>query len=381
MQENRSFDHYFGTLRGVRGYGDPRPVMLPSGRSVFHQPSAGRQRRDPALPPGQRHHQRPADQEPRSQLEGRCRRMGALRRLGQAQDAADDGPFPPRGHPLLPRARRRLHDLRRLSRLDPRPDQPQPHVPVHRHQRACRWATPGRRRSPTPTTPTGPPTPPRTSPTFKGAGWTTYAERLQASGVSWKLYQEYDNFGDNSLAFFKRFRGLAPERRPLPARPRDRARLDRRPTPTHERRRPSRRRLRQGRRRRHAAAGLVDRRADQIFRASRGAARARRVADRAADRRRSPPIPAVWAKTVFILNYDENDGFFDHCPPPVPALAPGAGQSTVDAARRGLSGPGGRPRPARAADRGLALVARRLGQFAGLRPHLGDPLPGARASA
>ncbi len=24
MQENRSFDHYFGTMRGVRGFGDPR---------------------------------------------------------------------------------------------------------------------------------------------------------------------------------------------------------------------------------------------------------------------------------------------------------------------------------------------------------------------
>jgi phospholipase C len=28
--------------------------------------------------------------------------------------------------------------------------------------------------------------------------------------------------------------------------------------------------------------------------------------------------PEVWAKTVFILNYDENDGIFDHVPPPVP---------------------------------------------------------------
>jgi phospholipase C len=27
--------------------------------------------------------------------------------------------------------------------------------------------------------------------------------------------------------------------------------------------------------------------------------------------------PDVWAKTVFILNYDENDGIFDHVPPPV----------------------------------------------------------------
>ncbi len=40
MQENRSFDHYFGTLRGVRGFGDPRAVKLPSGKSVWHQPDA-----------------------------------------------------------------------------------------------------------------------------------------------------------------------------------------------------------------------------------------------------------------------------------------------------------------------------------------------------
>jgi phospholipase C len=30
MQENRSFDHYFGTLNGVRGFADPRAVALPS---------------------------------------------------------------------------------------------------------------------------------------------------------------------------------------------------------------------------------------------------------------------------------------------------------------------------------------------------------------
>src|SRR5207244_1437534 len=39
MQENRSFDHYFGTLRGVRGFADPHAVMLPSGQSVWHQPN------------------------------------------------------------------------------------------------------------------------------------------------------------------------------------------------------------------------------------------------------------------------------------------------------------------------------------------------------
>lgn len=37
MQENRSFDHYFGTMRGVRGFGDRFPIPLESGRRVFHQ--------------------------------------------------------------------------------------------------------------------------------------------------------------------------------------------------------------------------------------------------------------------------------------------------------------------------------------------------------
>ena len=40
MQENRSFDHYFGMLSGVRGFGDPDALMLSTGRTVFHQPDA-----------------------------------------------------------------------------------------------------------------------------------------------------------------------------------------------------------------------------------------------------------------------------------------------------------------------------------------------------
>src|SRR5678815_914615 len=40
MQENRSFDHYFGTMRGVRGFSDPRVMRLPSGKPVWNQPAA-----------------------------------------------------------------------------------------------------------------------------------------------------------------------------------------------------------------------------------------------------------------------------------------------------------------------------------------------------
>ena len=37
MQENRSFDHYFGAMKGVRGFGDRFPIPLESGKRVFHQ--------------------------------------------------------------------------------------------------------------------------------------------------------------------------------------------------------------------------------------------------------------------------------------------------------------------------------------------------------
>lgn len=37
MQENRSFDHLFGTMKGVRGFNDPRAKILPSGDKVWIQ--------------------------------------------------------------------------------------------------------------------------------------------------------------------------------------------------------------------------------------------------------------------------------------------------------------------------------------------------------
>lgn len=40
MQENRSFDHAFGTLQGVRGFNDPRALELANGNSVFLQTNA-----------------------------------------------------------------------------------------------------------------------------------------------------------------------------------------------------------------------------------------------------------------------------------------------------------------------------------------------------
>ena len=71
MQENRSFDHYFGTMAGVRGFGDDKALKLPNGKSVFYQP-------DPENPNGYllpfhldtRTHQR--RKSPRPATPGRC---------------------------------------------------------------------------------------------------------------------------------------------------------------------------------------------------------------------------------------------------------------------------------------------------------------------
>lgn len=41
MQENRSFDHLFGNLQGIRGYNDPRAIELPNRNKVWLQSNKG----------------------------------------------------------------------------------------------------------------------------------------------------------------------------------------------------------------------------------------------------------------------------------------------------------------------------------------------------
>ena len=136
----------------------------------------------------------------------------------------------------------------------------------------------------------------------EGYRWTTYAERLEKAGVSWKVYQQDDNYDCDMLEHFKAFpRSRATIRRcaskALTRDPEGRfeydAMNDNLPTvswimPTsyqseHPDHMPA------------AGAAFVASKIDAI----------------AAN-------PEVWAKTAFILNYDENDGIFDHVAPPVP---------------------------------------------------------------
>jgi len=132
--------------------------------------------------------------------------------------------------------------------------------------------------------------------------WTTYPERLEQAGVSWKIYQSPDNFDDNALAWFAQFQ-QAPTSSPL---------------------------YQKGMAVSGLQAFIDDIRSDSLPSVSwlvgptlysehpGGGAPARGcyLTDRFL--RALADNPRVWRKTAFILNYDENGGFFDHVLPPLP---------------------------------------------------------------
>ena len=327
MQENRAFDHYFGTLRGVRGFGDPRPLTLPSGKSVFHQP----------LGPGVEEAVLPF------RLDTATTSAQSLQSLDHSWKAQNslwrnhDAWAPVKGPLTMGYFTRQdipfyyaladaftICDAYHCSLFGPtNPNRlflfsgsngvsaghPGPHSIMNVDD--GNWTA----------------DPSRNDKAFMPYKWTSYAERLQAAGVSWQVYQEYDTFGDNPLMWFSAYRDLA-ESDPL----RQRAQT-----------------WVEGSTRANApkshgehlvAAFAKDVAADALPQVSWIVA-----PYRACEHPDAAPgwgeaftagligalaaNPAVFAKTVFILNYDENDGFFDHVPPPTPATRPALGASTV----------------------------------------------------
>jgi len=134
-----------------------------------------------------------------------------------------------------------------------------------------------------------------------GYTWTTYAERLQTAGVSWKVYKQKDSYGCNMLENFKIFQqaqpGSALHSRGMQIDPEGQFEYD----AMHDK---------------LPAVSWIIPTAFQSehpdYMPADGAAFVASKIDAIAAN------PDVWAKTVFILNYDENDGLFDHVPPPVP---------------------------------------------------------------
>ncbi len=147
----------------------------------------------------------------------------------------------------------------------------------------------------------------------EGYSWKTYPEMLTDAGVSWKIYQEVDNYGMNMMEYFDQYQN-APVSSPLyqgamrfyqAGQFEYDAINDRLPTvswiiPTaYQSEHPDF----------MPAAG-----ADFV------ASKVNAIASN----------PDVFAKTVFILIYDENDGYFDHVTPPTAPAGTAGEYITVD---------------------------------------------------
>ncbi|MGW5655557.1 alkaline phosphatase family protein [Streptomyces humi] len=296
MQENRSFDHYFGTLAGVRGFADPHALTLDDGRSVFHQPDAGNPRG--YLLPFHLDTRRSSAQAIPStshawSVQHQAWNNGRMDRWLPAHRKADgaNGPYVMGYY-----TREDIPFQFALAETFTVCDHYFCSVLGPTWPNRLMWMTgsidPGGTRG-------GPVTGNVARTPYR---WTTYAERLGTAGVSWQVYRQEDDYSCNVLEQFATFRDAPPgsdlyERgvRPRPEGAfEDDARNDRLPTvswimPTsHQSEHPD------------------------YLPAAGAAFVAAKIEAIAAN-------PKVWRKTAFILNYDENDGLFDHVPPPTPS--------------------------------------------------------------
>ena len=323
MQENRSFDHYFGTLRGVRGFGDPKPVTLPSGKSVWYQ-SDGSKEILPFHPD--------AKNLGLTFLEDLAHdwnsthwawNNGAYDKWIPAKGATtmahltrDDIPF----HYALADAFTicDAYHCSLMSSTDP--------------NRYYMWTgytgNDGKGKGPV------------LDNAEAGYAWTTYPERLEKAGVSWKIYQDVGtgldaagywgwtsdayigNYGDTSLLYFDQYQNAKPG------------------DPLYDK----------------ARTGTDASKGDGFFDILKADVKAGNlpqvswiVAPEAFTEHPNWPAnygawyvsqvldaltsdPAVWARTALFVTFDENDGFFDHVVPPVPPFTAAQGASTVDVA-------------------------------------------------
>jgi phospholipase C len=288
MQENRSFDHYFGTLSGVRGFGDHR------GRQAFHQRTLHGgtvtpfHLRQACLPDishdwgpqhkswdGGRMDRFVSAREP-STVNGEQvapETMGYYRRrdlrfyyaLADAFTICDAyhcsviGPTDPN----------RLMSL--TATIDPAGRHGGPQLETDVTNRSGRFS------------------------------WTTMPERLSAHGISWKVYTDFSGGGqlDNVLTYFKQYRAgskLA-DRGLKPTYPADFLDdLDRGRLPKVS----------------WLMPGLTASEHPGFSTPADGEAVARQVVEALIAH------PRIWRRTALFLTWDENGGFFDHVAPPTP---------------------------------------------------------------
>jgi phospholipase C len=316
MQENRSFDHYFGTMRGVRGFGDPRPVLLPNRKSIWHQPAASihtEHYRSRGLHPDAKQ-VLPFYINPRRTTEFQA---GTDHGWSSGHLAWNEGRWNEwvnQKQDVLTMGFLRRQDVSfHYALADAFTLCDSYFCSVHADtcpNRIYLWSGTidaanayGQRRN-------GPGLNERHD--TNGYTWTTYPERLEHAGISWKLYQggsgepgtPTDNYTDNSLEFFARYQvkdGADPN-----------SPLVRKGVTDHTLRE-FRGDIQKGqlpqvswivppyKYSEHPEASPTD-----------GAYYLSLVMNALTEN------PEVWSSTVLLINYDENDGLFDHIVPPMP---------------------------------------------------------------
>ncbi len=164
-------------------------------------------------------------------------------------------------------------------------------------------------------------------PSTEGYEWTTYPERLQQAGVTWKVYQNMpDNFTDNPLAGFKQYR-RANEQSGQPVS------NDTLTCPAYDEKIDATQPLYKGIANTMPDGGFLG-----TFKADIAQGKLPQVSWLVAPATYSehpgPSSPVqgawyiqevlnaltenaeLWSQTVLLVNFDENDGFFDHVPSP-----------------------------------------------------------------
>lgn len=316
MQENRSFDHYFGTLSGVRGFSDPYPAPAKArekqqARNVFLQQNTTKAGPEWVTPFPLNTRQNFAH----------MRVEGTPHSWPDAQYAWDHGRMS-----QWPDAKY-LHAMGYFER-DDIPFQfalaeaftlcDAYHCSAHvgtNTNRLFLWSgtNDGNALNGGPAIGNSHDNLPENGGYPEAYTWKTYVERLQEAGIDWTIYQDMaDNFTDNPLVGFKTFQdsfaglpGSDPElaRRGLTTRALDALRSD-------------------------VSNGALPQ-VSYIIATAQGSEHpgpsspAQGAAYIAEVLNALTAVPEVWSKTALFIMFDENDGFFDHMPPPAPP-SPGA---------------------------------------------------------
>lgn len=324
MQENRGFDHYFGTLSGVRGFGDrfPAPVREAPGRkdaSVFVQ-SYDKNKLLAPFPLNS------------ARTFAHMRVEGTPHSWTDAQDAWDQGRmdhWPDAKHPWSMGYFQRADIPFQFALAETFTLCDAYHCSTQTGTNTNRlflWTGTN-----DPLGQAGGPSISNSHDNFAEKGgaaesytWTTYPERLLKAGVSWRIYQDMaDNFTDNPLAGFKSFResykGLPGSNPRLKELGLSTWHLDKLREDVLAGRLPQ-------------VSWIVAPAGDSEHPGPSSPAQGADYTARVLDALTADP--KVWARTALLVMFDENDGFFDHMPPPAPPSHDAAGAlvggSTVD---------------------------------------------------